>query len=73
MKIVEVTWLDACHQGGETTQVEILRGVLLKTVGYLVKRDKEFISIAMEFTGDVYRNVTTIPASIVKKVRYVER
>ena len=73
MKIVEVTWLDACHQSGETTQAEILRGMILKTVGYLVERDKDFISIAMEITGDVFRNVTTIPRSIVKRVHNVER
>ena len=73
LKVVEVTWLDACHQSGETTKAEILRGMTLKTVGYLVKRDKEFISIAMEVAGDTYRNVTTIPKALVKRVRNIER
>jgi len=75
MKIVEVTWLDAVHQFGPVNKCEVDEGNPVKTIGYLVKRDKKFISIAMEYwpEQDVYRNVTTIPASIVKKVRYVER
>ena len=73
MKIVEVTWLDACYQAGETTLPEILRGVILKSVGYLVKRDKEFITIAGEVTGETYRNVTTIPKALVKRTRNVSK
>ena len=73
MKIVEVTWLDACHQNTETTEAGIIRGMILKTVGYLVKRDDEFISIAMEVADDAYRNVTTIPRVLVKRTRNVGR
>jgi len=75
MKIVEVTWIDARHDFGQISIREINPGALMKTVGYLIRRDKEFVVIAMEYwpERETYNNVTSIPASIVKKVRYVER
>lgn len=71
MNIVEVTWLDARHQFGPVSKVEIESGATIKTVGYLISHDKEFVVIAMEFwpDDDVFRNVSSIPTPLVKDVR----
>lgn len=73
MKIVEVTWQDADHQFAEIRLAEAELGTPTTTVGYLLKRDKKSISIAMEIVEGGYRNVTTIPRSIVKRVREIEK
>lgn len=71
MNIVEVTWLDARHQFGPVSKTEIEAGAAMKTLGYLISHDKDFVVIAMEYwpDDDVYRNVSSIPASLVKDVR----
>jgi hypothetical protein len=71
-RIVEVVWLDAVHQFEQMVLSAVKPGIWITTVGYLLKRDKKFVTVAMERIGDEYRNVTTIPAALVKRVRRVE-
>lgn len=73
MNIVEVTWLDARHQFGPVGKTEIEFGATIMTLGYLLYRDKEFIVVAMEYWPDdnVYRNVSSIPRALVKRVRKI--
>lgn len=73
MKVVEVTWLDANHQFGPVRLAEVELGEPTTTVGYFLKRDKKAVSVAMEITEEGYRNVTSIPAALVKRVRNVGR
>jgi hypothetical protein len=73
MKIAEVVWLDAKHQFGPISIAGIEPGAVATTVGYLLRCDKEFVVVAMERFPDEYRNVTSIPRALVKRVRYVER
>ena len=72
-RIVEVVWLDALHQFHQMSVEGIEPGMRVTTVGYVVKRDKDFLSLAMEKLDDQYRNIMTIPRVLVKRVRYVER
>jgi len=73
MKVVEVEWLDAVFQAGQINDPsEILDGCIISTVGYLVKENKDTITLAMEFMADdTLRHVTTIPKAIIKKRRKI--
>jgi len=75
MKVVEVTWLDARHRFGEVCEAEVKHeaGAPITTVGYLLRRDKEFVVVAMEATEDGWRNVTSIPRAMVKNIRPIEK
>jgi hypothetical protein len=75
VKIVEVTWLDADHDLNAVTIAAIKIPGPLMTVGYLLKRDDDFTVVAMERYegGEEYRNVTSIPSSLVKRVRTIEK
>jgi len=45
------------------------------TLGYLLRRDDEYVVLAMERLkdSDEYRNVTTIPTALVRKVNFIRR
>ena len=75
MKIVEVTWLDGPRRTKSRAPREVELGSPNKTVGYLVREDKNAIVIAMEYwpEGEIYRNKVTIPKADVKRVRNVGR
>lgn len=76
MKIVEVTWLDAWHSTSELTQEEIdgLRPMMRKTVGYLRKINKAEVVVAsgvIEKTlrgEDSFCEIEIIPRGIVKGI-----
>ena len=74
MKIVEVTWEDASfedmtHRTQRTVEEDTF--VVLRSVGYLISRNKRAIRLAMEWRpdSDRVRDILLIPTSLVKKVR----
>lgn len=79
MKIVEVTWDDASYEsaGGPRTHkyVENIKNFRLRSVGFLVCRDKKNIKLAMEYEHEegTVRDVLVIPMSLVRKVRVLDR
>ena len=71
-KRVEVSWVDAsCVQGwhGPREALEHMP-MPVKTLGYLVRKTKDFISVTQTQTEDSGRaNTMAIPLSWVKKIR----
>lgn len=72
--LLVVTWLDACR-GRDLA--ELTEGLVNITCGFLVKFGDECIHIAQEKSMegqncDLYRDITTIPYSIIKEVEVKE-
>lgn len=70
--IVEVTWEDAYFRERILTPDEAKESgaYLSRTVGWLVKRDKDYIRVAMQQINDgTVRDLMVIPACMVRKVR----
>lgn len=80
--IVEVVWLDAMleytdRQSAAPVTAEELAanteiGTINRSVGYLVHQDEQCVRIAMEAThgtGEGFRDVLTIPTSLVRRVK----
>jgi hypothetical protein len=75
MKIVEITWKDAYSHSRLNAQ----KGdrpdpyFLTKTVGYLISRTREAISVAQTLTPDdgQMRLLMVVPMGMVKKVRFL--
>lgn len=74
VKIVEVTWEDACSSDPWTRSREVLDRLTCVTVGYLLKRDKEAIHLAASLNEGGQRSSTwRIPAGMIRKVRVLDR
>jgi hypothetical protein len=69
-RFVEVLWLDAEGHSAWTTDrdADKLEPPLVMMRGYLVRRTKEVVVLAMGYHEDCWLNVFTIPAGMVKKV-----
>lgn len=68
--IVEVEWIDsATYQGWQTKSAKEQTVSQCTTVGFVMRRNKNEISIAQGKSNNKnYLNVTTIPMSCIKKI-----
>ena len=86
LPIVEVEWIDASHYADHTVGLagaQEMSGASTKTVGYLLKRDREKVVVAMTHFYDIelpkenitteggFRIIWTIPRGCVKSIRYL--
>jgi len=69
LKYIYVKWLDASFDSGVLGIDELDGNWICETIGILVKEDKEFLYIAMEYTekNDIYRHIMYIPKCLVKQ------
>lgn len=69
-RFVEVLWEDAEGCAAWTTQKDADKIIapLVTMRGYVVKRDKKVLVLAMGYHEDSWLNVFTIPAGMVRKV-----
>lgn len=72
--VVVVEWIDASYQRGELTVPEMTPLMRLRTAGWLVREDKESISIALDRCDSEhsYRDVTHIPKSGVVSIQRIK-
>jgi hypothetical protein len=68
--LVLVTWRDAWFDFEEPDPEDVRADYLVNTVGYLVRRDARFVSVAQEILpdGDGFRAVTHIPVAVVETI-----
>lgn len=68
--LVLVTWRDAWFDFEEPDPEDVRADYLVNTVGYLVRRDPRFVSVAQELLpdGDGFRAVTHIPIAVVETI-----
>jgi hypothetical protein len=68
--LVLVTWRDAWFDFDEPDPEEARADYLVRTVGFLVRRTPQFVSIAQEVLpdGDGFRAVTHIPVAVVESI-----
>jgi hypothetical protein len=69
-RFVEVLWLDAEGHAAWTTDKDAdkIEAPLVTMRGYLVRRNKKVVLLAMGYHEDSWLNVFTIPAAMVQKV-----
>jgi hypothetical protein len=69
--IVAVRWIDASYERGELSAEEMDPLAELETVGFLVREDKDSMSVASERGIDDkhYRHISHIPRSCIVTVR----
>jgi hypothetical protein len=68
--ILEVTWEDACGQGGWKAPLEA--GVVVRSVGYAIKQDKKGICLASGVDPEDGETVLApgwIPKGMIKRIR----
>jgi len=73
-KIVCVEWEDACSNSGyyDKDHPEKFAPVMCRTVGHLIKRNKESVIVACEaFEDGGKREIHTVPRKMVKKITYL--
>lgn len=74
MKIVRVTWEDACGAEGPFQVTERdFRGLITESVGWLIDKNKNYVVLAQDIhrqpsLQDTMRATITIPRKIVKKI-----
>lgn len=69
MKILRVVWRDHFTLGGwqeVATALAVKEGVLVETVGYLVKQNAKVIVIAQSLTDDGFGDITVIIKSCIE-------
>ncbi len=68
--LVLVTWRDAWFDFDEPDPQDARADYLVSTVGFLVRRGPNFVSVAQEVLpdGDGFRAVTHIPVAVVEKI-----
>jgi hypothetical protein len=68
--LVLVTWRDAWFDFDEPDPEDARADYLVSTVGYLVRRNTRFVSVAQEILpdGDGFRAVTHIPVAVVETI-----
>lgn len=64
---VSVEWNDACSYGGWTKDISA-DPMPVKTVGFLIRRDKKTLTIAQSI-GNAYAEQLVIPSAWISKVR----
>lgn len=69
-RFVEVLWLDAEGTAAWTTDKDAdkLEAPIVTMRGFLVRRTKKVVVLAMGYHEDSWLNVFTIPAGMVKRV-----
>jgi hypothetical protein len=70
-RFVEVLWLDAEGHAAWTTDKDAdkIEAPLVTMRGYLVRRNKKVVLLAMGYHEDSWVNIFTIPAAMVRKVK----
>lgn len=73
--VVEIEWIDASYEGVTLKPGELRPLVRLRTCGYLVREDKESVSVAMELCDEDgnCRHVTHLPRVNIVKMRQVRQ
>lgn len=74
-KIVEVTWEDTAGYSTWKTpeSLEHENGIMVKSIGYLVERNKNHIKICGDWSDqDDIHHATVIPTGCVKKIRRIK-
>lgn len=71
--LVYVRWLDASIQQHECREEDLQPGMLLESAGLLVRQDRDFISLALDWCQQdrSWRHVQHIPRVCVRAVRKV--
>jgi hypothetical protein len=71
MKIVEVLWEDITSNTGWHEPKEILhyKPLEIKTVGYLINKDKKYLKLGHTVSEDNDSDFTIIPVGVIKKIR----
>lgn len=77
-KVVEVDWEDSVNSGGwhranEVTEFAKDPGPIVHTVGYVERRTKRHLVLAMSVHGTNRNHLQAIPWSAVKKVRRIKQ
>ena len=80
MKKIEVTWLDAWHQTGETTLKEVadMKPLVRRDLGYLLKMSKAEVIIASGMVEripggeDSFVDISIIPRAMVKGILSID-
>jgi hypothetical protein len=69
-RFVEVLWLDAQGSAAWTSDKEAQSATspVVTTRGWIVKRDKKILVLAMGYHDDDWLNLFTIPAGMIQKV-----
>ena len=69
MKIVKVTWIDACSRSGwdSLTSPDSLPPLTTVSVGFLVKQTPKYITLAQSLNKYQAGEKITIPREIIKK------
>lgn len=85
--LVEVEWHDASHYADHTVGLEgaqQMTGALARTIGYLLKRNKNKVVLAMTHFYDIelpsesitseggFRVIWVIPKGCIKKITYLK-
>lgn len=72
MKLIEVTWMDIVQDGSWSTHESIACPVV-KTVGWLASKDKNFLKVgnALSDNGDI-SGITVMPIGCVISCRTIE-
>ena len=70
MKLVEVSWLDSYTDGGWAKYEP--EKTVTKTYGLLVKKDEEWVTLAMTKEEGYWGNLWYIPSISVENVRVIE-
>ena len=64
----KVVWNDAHTSTEQYSEMEIdHHPAKIETFGYIIKSDDVGVTIAAEWTGDGYRNVTFIPRAMIER------
>lgn len=76
-RFVCIEWDDATYNAGyyDIDDKKRFEPVRCKTIGHLIKSTRKEILVAMDRFGDDdddLRHISTIPKSIVRKIRYLE-
>lgn len=68
MTRVEVTWEDVYTMGGWHSRDVEIEPVLVKQVGYILRKTAKHLILVSAFHPDEVSDVTSIPRSLVRKV-----
>lgn len=73
-RIAVVDWFDASTQRGPLRPDEMNPFVILRTVGWLVREDKESVTVAMDYFEDegTYRDIAHIPRVNIRRMRVLK-
>lgn len=73
MKVVEVTWVDACLESGWSKINPHPKPEVCHTVGYVVGETPDLLSLAGTVSDDEANGVMTIPKAWIRKRRVIRK